>query len=76
MKLIHECLAEKICRTVDNQSSYVQQLAWNAMLECGDTVEEQDIEAAVKELIAQNSSLFMQQIESLSSYQMNFLRAI
>jgi len=46
------------------------------MLECGDTVEEQDIEAAVKELIAQNSSLFMQQIESLSSYQMNFLRAI
>ena len=75
-KLIHECLAEKICRTVDNQSSYVQQLAWNAMLECGDTVEEQDIEAAVKELIAQNSSLFMQQIESLSSYQMNFLRAI
>jgi len=34
------------------------------------------VDVAVNELIAQNSALFMQQTEGLSSYQMNMLRAI
>ena len=66
----------KICETVDYQSSYVQQLAWNVMLCCDSVVDEETMEEALDDLIAQNSTLFLQQTEGLSSYQMNFLKAL
>ena len=66
----------RICDTVENQSSYVQQLAWNVML-CSDTeVSEEAIDTAVRDLIDQNSLLFIQQTEGLSQYQLNFLKAM
>lgn len=74
--IISEDLAKKICIEVENYSSYVQQLAWNVMLNTSHEVTEEIIEKAVNELIAQNSALFMQQTEGLSSFQMNMLRAI
>ena len=66
----------KICETVQNQSSYVQQLAWNVMLNSDNAVTEESLRSASNDLIGQNSILSMQQTESLSAYQMNFLRAL
>ena len=64
------------CETVQNQSSYVQQLAWNVMLNSDNAATEESLRSAINDLIGQNSILFMQQTESLSAYQMNFLRAL
>lgn len=68
--------AERICRLVDNYSSYVQQLAWNVMIESDAVVMDEDIDAAYEELLHQSSALFTEQISSLTSYQMNYLKAI
>lgn len=75
-KKISESLAAEICRTVENHSSYVQQLAWNVMIEAEREATAQNLKDAVQKLVAQCSPLFIQQTESLSSYQMNFLKAI
>ena len=75
-KKISESLAAEICRTVENHSSYVQQLAWNVMIETEREATAQNLKDAVQKLVAQCSPLFIQQTESLSSYQMNFLKAI
>lgn len=69
-------LAEQICKKVDNYSSYVQQLAWNVMAEAGDIVNEQDVANGIETLLAQNSSFFVEQIRGLSTYQLNFIKAI
>lgn len=66
----------RICETVEYQSSYVQQLAWNVMLCSDEVVSDETMEEAVNDLIGQNSTLFLQQTEGLSSYQMNFLKAL
>lgn len=68
--------ASRICDEVENYSSYVQQLAWLVMLHTESKVTTDIIDDAVQELITQNSALFMQQTEGLSSFQMNMLRAI
>lgn len=68
--------ALKICEAVDNYSSYVQQLSWNVFAETEKEVTEQTLSVAIDELFAQSSALFMQQIEGLTTYQMNFIRAI
>lgn len=69
-------LALKICEAVDNYSSYVQQLSWNVFAETEKEVTEKTLSVAIDELFAQSSALFMQQIEGLTTYQMNFIRAI
>ncbi len=65
-----------ICDTVRNQSSYVQQLAWNVMINTNDVVSEQSIKEGINDLLIQCTPLFMEQTGKLSSYQMNFLKAI
>lgn len=65
-----------ICDTVQNQSSYVQQLAWNVMINTDTEVTEQTIQAGISDLLIQSTPLFMEQTGGLSSYQMNFLKAI
>lgn len=72
---ISDALIEKICSTVQNQSSYVQQLAWNVMLNTTKKADEATLETAIEDLLNQNSLLFLQQIENLTAYQMNFLKA-
>lgn len=69
-------LAEEICRRVDNHSSYVQQLAWLVWTRTGKETTRQELEAAFQDIIDQNTPLFEKQTESLTSFQMNFLRAI
>ncbi|MBQ8152613.1 MAG: ATP-binding protein [Prevotella sp.] len=75
-KHVSEELAKKICDTVDCYSSYVQQLAWNLLAETNDTATEEDFNNAVDALIAQCSGLFVQQTIGLSTYQLNFIRAL
>lgn len=75
-KRISEEIAQRICNTVENHSSYVQQLAWNVLAETTEETTEQDFERGVEALLAQCSSLFEQHIQGLSSYQLNFIRAI
>ena len=75
-KHISEALAQKICETVDNNSSYVQQLAWNVFAETDKEATTEDFENGVQALMAQCSGLFEQQTQGLTSYQLNFIRAI
>lgn len=69
-------LAEKICTTVECHSTYVQQLAWLVWIRTTDKANEQIFEEACRDIIEQNTPLFEKQTESLTSYQMNFLRAV
>lgn len=69
-------LAKKVCLTVDNHSSYVQQLAWLLWVQTEKTANEENFTSALKDLLDQNSILFQRETENLSAYQMNFLRAV
>lgn len=75
---ITEELATRICETVDNYPSYVQHLASIILhrLPEGGTATEELLKPSLDELIGTNEMLYMQQVETLSSYQMNLLRAI
>lgn len=75
-KKISEELAKRICEIVDRHSSYVQQLAWNLYVETDAEATEEGLEAAVSGLLAQNDSFFTEQIRPMSSYQINFLKAV
>ena len=75
-KIISEELAQRICEKVDNHSSYVQQLAWNVLAETEKETTEHDFENGVQALMSQCSGLFEQQIQGLTSYQLNFIRAL
>lgn len=75
-KQISEQLAERICKIVDNHSSYVQQLSWLVWVHTDETATENNFKEAYQDLIDQNTPLFEKQTESLTTYQMNFLRAI
>ena len=75
-KHISENLAQLICETVEGNSSYVQQLAWNVLAETEKITTEQDFNHGVDALLAQCSALFEEQLKGLTGYQMNFLRAL
>lgn len=75
-KQISEPLAAKICSTVDNYSAYVQQLAWNVLAVSTDTVTEESFSAGLEETLAQVSPLFVEQTHQLTTYQLNFIRAL
>lgn len=68
--------ALKICETVENYSAYVQQLAWNVYASTDSVVDEGAFENGVEATKAQTSPLFVEQTIGLTTYQMNFLRAI
>lgn len=75
-KHIPENIAKEICKLTDRYSSYVQQLAWFVWLKTQNTATEDELRYAVNKLLDSCEPLFIQQTEDLSSYQMNFLRAI
>lgn len=75
-KKISEEYAARICHTVKNYSSYVQQLAWNVMAETEKEVNEESFTEGFNALLEQNSSLFIQQTEGLTTYQLNFIRLL
>ena len=71
-------LAKSICKAVDDYPSYVQHLASIILnrTEPGETATTDILPAAVSELVSTNEALYMQQVEPLTIYQMNMLRAI
>lgn len=75
-KTISEILAERICTTVENYSSYVQQLAWNILTMTDTEVTEKDFQEGLEATLAQVVPLFVEQTANLSSYQLNLIRAI
>ncbi len=75
LSISEECVT-MICDIVRNQSSYVQQLAWNVMLNTDTEVKEETIQQGVRDLLDQCTPLFIEQLNSLTTYQLNFLRAI
>ena len=75
---ITEEQARWICETVSNYPSYVQHIC-SILLNAtavGASVSESQKEPAIRELIGTNEALYMQQVEPLSAYQMNLLRAV
>lgn len=75
-KTISEELIEEICRTVDYNSSYVQQLCWYIFLFSHDRITEEDVQKGIEELIVQNTALFEIRTETLTPVQMRFLMAV
>lgn len=75
-KHISKELAERICTQVENHSSYVQQLAWLVWIHTDKTATSQDFELAYQDILDQNTPLFEKQTESLTTNQLNFLRAL
>ena len=75
-KNINDSMIERICQTVEYQASYVQQLAYSILLLTDRDATETVFNAGVNDLISQNSGTFLEQTQSLTSYQLNFLRAV
>ena len=75
-KEISEELARQICEVTERYSSYVQQLAWFVWLRCGKSATAEDVEFGIDRLLDACEPLFIQQTESLSAYQMNFLHLL
>lgn len=75
-KKISSQFAERICDRVECCSSYVQQLAGNVLIDTKDEVTEENFESGCITLFEQNSGMYESQIAELTSYQMNFLRAV
>ena len=69
-------LATEICTVTDRYSSYVQQLSWLVWLQTDFQATKEDVEYGIDHMLDACEPLFIQQTESLSSYQMNFLRAL
>lgn len=75
-KKISDDLAVRICTAVDNYSAYVQQLAWNVLVVSHNEVTSQSVEEGLQATLEQVVPLFIEQTAPLSTYQLNFLRAI
>ena len=75
-KHISEEMAQSICETVENNSSYVQQFAWNVFAETEHEATAEAFANGLEALMAQRRGLFEQQIKGLTSYQLNFIRAL
>lgn len=75
-KEISRELASEICTVTDRYSSYVQQLAWLVWLRTDRHATKEDVEFGIDRMLDACEPLFIQQTESLSAYQMNFLRAL
>lgn len=75
-KHLSESLAAYLCKKVCNHSSYVQELAFTTLISSGTDVCQEDIDNAFLTLIDENTILFVERTQNLTTYQMNFLRAI
>lgn len=75
-KVISEHYAERICQTVENYSSYVQQMAWNVFTSTEHEVDDAAFEQGFDITLEQTTPLFVEQTTGLTTYQLNLLRAI
>lgn len=75
-KTITDAQALRLCQLVDCYPAYVQQLAWNVLVNSSEQVADDDIEVGFEQTMAQVSPLFVEQTVGLTTYQLNFLRAV
>ena len=75
-KTITEQQASRICYLTENLSSYVQHLAWLVWYKADKVVTNKDIDAALDDLLEQNKIFFQREIEQLTEFQYNFLKAL
>lgn len=75
-KKISEDFCKRICESVKLNSSYVQQLSWLTLLNTDTEVTDEIFQQSLRDIIKENSQLFIQQTEKLTTYQMNFIRAL
>lgn len=75
-KTITEQQASRICDLTENLSSYVQHLAWLVWYKADKVVTNKDIDAALDDLLEQNKIFFQREIEQLTEFQYNFLKAL
>ena len=75
-KHIDARFVEDIYKYVDGNSSYVQQLCWLVWMRTETDVQDDILKEAKQDLLRQNHSLFMEQINSLTFYQIRFIRAL
>lgn len=70
--------AARIATLVDCYSAYVQQLAWIIFSQTkeGSVITDEQVDNGFNDLLAINDVLFIQAVEPLTEYQMNFLRAV
>lgn len=65
-----------IVEHVEGNSSYVQQLSWYVFQRTEKKVDEKVLSEALSELVEQCADVFEARTESLTAYQMNFLRCV
>lgn len=75
-KTISEEQVAKICGLTENLSSYVQHLSWIVWYKSDKVVRNKDIDDAVSDLLEQNKVFFQREVEQLSEFQLNFLKAL
>ena len=75
-KIISEEQVAKICELTENLSSYVQHLAWIVWYKSDKVVRNKDIDDAINDLLEQNKVFFQREVEQLSEFQLNFLKAL
>ncbi|MDD2476997.1 MAG: ATP-binding protein [Dysgonamonadaceae bacterium] len=75
-KHISKKLAQQISQSVDYHSSYVQQLSWLVWTKTENSASELGFNEGLTDLLNQNAMLYYNLIENLTSYQLNFLRAL
>lgn len=75
-KKITSELAEIIVSEVQRQPYYTQQLAHIVWINTENEATNKIIDASINDLILQNASLYIQDIENLSNTQINFLRLL
>ena len=68
--------AAKICELTENLSFYVKHLAWVVWYKSGKVVTNKDISNAIDDLLEQNKVFFQREVEQMTEYQLNFLRAL
>ena len=75
-KTITEKQAERICEVTDDLSSYVQHLAWIVWYKAHPVVTNEMVNLSVDELLEQNKVFFQREVEGLTGFQLNFLKAL
>ncbi len=68
--------AEVIAKAVQNHPYFVQQLAQKTWVMTNTTATIETVEAALDELVHENSILYLREVENLSNTQVNFLKTI
>ncbi len=75
-KTISTDQSQKIAKLMKNHPYYVQQLCYQVWLSTSNEVTEMIIENAITEILEINTIFYQQEIENLSSTQINLLKAI